>query len=267
MRGEIGIRFCNIFTALLARKLWVGKDLSVRRIAIWPAVISAVFERVKRFVRFLESKMIRALARSPEEIADPFQPDGISQTSGKFTLLRAVRIHFDNACPHLFFFYARVAGRSDRDVKFAGGRERNGARQVPAAVFIAQAVVWKSRDRLWILVGRRCFTACKFSPRELVGLGKIEPVLSIPVTIKLNAVRILKICHVRNDLREFTGLSIPAIENINHSAFVIRQVIHIGNEDSPVRSLSKKADAFQPFSSWNDLELSRKIQIERLAVS
>ena len=152
--GKYGVWYSDILAPAAAWELRVSNDLPARRIAIRPAVICPFFECVERLVRFLQAEMVRTLTGRPEKVADPFKPDRVAQSAGKFPLVRAVRIHFDHAGSHLFFLDAGVTARSHRYVQFSRGRERDRPRQVPAAVFIAQAVIGKGRKCLRLVVAR-----------------------------------------------------------------------------------------------------------------
>ena len=109
MSREEGVRSGDIFTAFRSAIFRVGDDLARSRIAKGPAVIGAVFQCIKRLVRLLQTQMIDTLTRCPQKIADPFQPDRVSQAACKFPLLRAIGVHFYDACPDFFFLNAGVA--------------------------------------------------------------------------------------------------------------------------------------------------------------
>ena len=51
--------------------------------AVRPAVIGAVLERVKCLVGLLQAEMVRTLIRRQEKIADPFQADRVAQARGQ----------------------------------------------------------------------------------------------------------------------------------------------------------------------------------------
>src|SRR5260221_6534334 len=133
--------------------------------AIRPAVIGAAFKCIKCFVGLLQTKMIGALICSPKPVIDPLQADGVSEPSGKFVLIRSVGIHFDHTCPDLFFFLTGVTAGTNGDIQFAISAKGYGAGKVPAAVFIAKAVIRVGRESLGMSVGWLCFAVGEFSTR------------------------------------------------------------------------------------------------------
>src|SRR6185503_6997525 len=169
---------------------------------IRPAIIGAVADGIESFIRTVVSEMIAALVRGEQNIAEPLQADCISKSTCKLSPGAAVRIHFHDARTNPLFLFARIAARADRNIKFAIRTERDRTRKMPAAVLVVEPVIGKRRERLRIRIARLFFSAYKLSSRQLIGLGKIEPILAILVTIELRAVRILQPGHVRNDLCE-----------------------------------------------------------------
>src|SRR4051812_16858137 len=129
----------DVFAALRTFDLWIGKDLSIPRMTIRPAVIlkrlgaeslESVWKSpkgrkkpVECLIRLLGTKMIRTLIRGVKRVSDPFEADGISQPLRDLSLFAAVRIHFNNARPDILFFLARVTARTHRNIELAVSAE------------------------------------------------------------------------------------------------------------------------------------------------
>ena len=105
----------------------------------------------------------------------------------------------------------------------------------------------------------------KFSPRQLVRFREIEPILAVCVAVKLDAVRIFEIGHVRNDLGKLARNCIKTVENVHDPTFIVHQVIHIRNKDTAVRRFGKKPHPFQPFDRRHDLKFRRQIEVKCFA--
>ena len=117
--------------------------------------------------------------------------------------------------------------------------------------------------RIW--VGWPNLTPRELAPRQLVGLGEIEPVLSLVIAPEPDAVRVSELGHVGDHTRELAHFRVPAVEDIDRSLFVVRQVEHVGNKNAAVRCLGKKAHSFKPFDGRNDLEFRRQVERKGLA--
>ena len=64
---------------------------------------------------------------------------------------------------------------------------------MPAAVFVIQAVCRKRRQRLRLQIRRLRLAVREFAARQFIGFGDVNPVLSVRVRVKLDAVRIFQI--------------------------------------------------------------------------
>src|SRR5436190_2991858 len=210
--------------------------------------------------------MVRTLIRREDKITERPQADRITKSASKNPLVRAVWIHLQNRRADLLFFDARIAARTDRDIHLAVRPKCNGPRQMPAAVLVTQTVIGKRRQCLRPLVGRSFFAHSKYPPRKLSGFGYIDPIDAMPVAIKLHAVRVMQSGHVRNGTREFSRPLVPVVKYIDRAALVVRQVVHVRDEDAAIRRLCKKTDAFQAFDRRSDLKLRRSTKSEASAV-
>jgi hypothetical protein len=136
MRRKIGVRNGNIGAGFqticrffqFVQRRFVEINFAVRLITRTPTVIRAVFERVKSFVRFIQTEMIRALIARKQIVCHPFQTDGVSQSFRKNSLIFAVRVHFQNRCADFFLFITGVTRRTDRNIKFAVWRKSDCSR-------------------------------------------------------------------------------------------------------------------------------------------
>jgi len=82
----------------------------------------------------------------------------------------------------------------------------------------------------------------------------LEPLLATPITtFELLLAKVL-------------GALIPAVENVNRTAFVIRQVIHVGHKNAAVGGLCKKADALEALDDRGNLKSVGDIERKAFAV-
>ncbi len=82
---------------------------------------------------------------------DVVEIDGVAQAVRDDVLIAAVRIHDGERGADGFFFLAGVAGGTDGDVEVCGAvqlGEGDGAREMPAAVLVAEAVVGEAGEDL-----------------------------------------------------------------------------------------------------------------------
>src|SRR5690349_10182521 len=92
--------------------------------------------------------MICAHVCDNELTINPTQPNGISQAARKVTLILAVWIHFEDACPDIFLFFAGIAATSDRNIDLIIRSKCDCACQMPTTVLIGEAIIGKCGENL-----------------------------------------------------------------------------------------------------------------------
>src|SRR6185369_17930558 len=112
--------------------------------------------------------MIRTHVRGVEFSFDPTKSHGIPQSPRDVFLVRAVRIHLQNAGATFFLLFTGVATAADCDVDLSIATDNDGARQMPASVFVSKSVSGKGRQHLR-LACRRVFACFITITDELIG--------------------------------------------------------------------------------------------------
>src|SRR6185369_14622161 len=98
------------------------------------------------------AEMIRSHVGRVKLVLRPTKTDRVSQTAREIMLVRAVRIHLQDAGANLFLLLARITTAADRDVDLFIADEHR-ARQMPATVFVAEPVI-RERGQDLRLAGR-----------------------------------------------------------------------------------------------------------------
>src|SRR4051794_12289774 len=98
--------------------------------------------------------MICAHVGRVQLIADPLEADSVSQTLRVNSAACAVRVHLNHGRTDFFLLFASVGRASDRNIELAVWPKGERARQVPAAILVAQTVIWKSCEHLRLACGR-----------------------------------------------------------------------------------------------------------------
>ncbi len=91
---------------------------------------------------------------------------GVAETLGEDLLVRAVGVHADQGGAEHFALLAVVAGGAGGEVDAGAavqGGDRNGAGEMPAAVFVIQAVVGEADEGFGRGGGVRCRRRCTCS--------------------------------------------------------------------------------------------------------
>ena len=99
----------------------------------------------------------------------------------------------------------------------------------------------------------------KSVPLQFVGERQVQPVCSIRIGIKRHAIRIAQPSKIGDHPGDLAGFRIKAIQNIYAAQGIIREVVHIGHENSSIWRLGHEAYAFQSFSGDGYFESLGKV--------
>src|SRR5215213_572423 len=136
---------------------------------------------------------------------------------------------------------------------------------MPAAVFVAEPVIRKGREHLW-LAGWSIFASLVTIANESIGEGEIEPRSPTLIRVESDVVRVAQAAEIFRHFVKLQRLAIELVEDIDHAASIVGEVEHIRDKESIVRTERHEAHAFQSLSRDADLVTIRKIQVKRLSI-
>jgi len=117
--------------------------------------------------------------------------------------------------------------------------------KMPAAVFIAQAIIRKGGYRIG-LAGRQGVSGIIKIPAKGSRFRDIDIILSV-LPVKSHLIGIMKAAQVGVDVFERSSCTVPVFENIDLPSFIIAGIVHIRSEQAPVRAFCQKSQPSQTF--------------------